>query len=196
MVAVGVIWELPFRSLFVSASVIRLVVSGARVFVSRAYLSLELYRIMGTFTYVSLQLILTGSKLICINKRSIVISLRVVRELPLRVFFMSHAVLWSVICRARVSISRAKCLRRWNCVMRTFSDTRLRVIFTRAESIGTNDRSFMVAVGVIWEPPLGWLHVCEGNVRLILAWAWIMVVRAHIPRGRDCVVWALAYLCF
>jgi hypothetical protein len=110
MVSVGIIGEFPLRSIFMSSSIIRLVVGGSRVFVSWAYLSFKLDSIMRAFTYVCLQLIFSRSKAILINNWTFMISFRVIGEFPLRISFMSHGVLWSVICRARISICRTRCL--------------------------------------------------------------------------------------
>lgn len=135
---------------------------------------------MGAFANSRFQVVISWAESVRACTRSLMISIGIIREFPLRVFLMNNRILWLVIPWPRVSISRAKLLRRRNSVVRALTNGCFHIIISGSKFIRAGDRSIMVAVTVVRELPLWGLHTNESAIGLVMGWAWILVVWADI----------------
>lgn len=177
-------------------SIIWLVISWPWVSIGRIELLWGWNSVVRAFTNSCFHIVLSWAKSVRACARSFMISIGVIREFPLRIFFMNNSIFWLILPGARVSVGRAKLLWRWNSVVRAFANSCFHVVVSWAKSIRASTRSIMIPVTIVRELPLRRLQVSESVIGLILAWSWVLVVWADIPWGRDSVVGAFSNFCF
>ncbi len=135
---------------------------------------------MGAFANSRFQVVISWAESVRACARSLMISIGIIREFPLRIFLMNNRILRLVIPWPRVSSSRAKLLRRRNGVVRALTNGCLHIIISGSEFIRTGERSIMVAVSVVRKLPLWGFHMNESAIGLIMGGAWVLVVWADI----------------
>jgi len=135
---------------------------------------------VGAFTNSCFQVVISWTESVRACARSLMISIGIIREFPLRILFMNYTILRLVIPWPRVSISRAKLLRRRNSVVRALTNGCFHVIISGSEFIRAGARSIMVAVTIVRELPLWGLQVNESAIGLIMGGARVLVVWADI----------------
>lgn len=195
MIPALVIWEFPLRCLFASWWIIRLIVSRARISISRTYLSLQWYCVMRSFTNACLCFIWSWSKLVVINRRSHMVAILIIMDLPLRISFVNLGIIRVVVARAWVFVIRVHYLWWWYSVVRSLSNVSLRLVVSRTEPIRAYNWSFMIAFWVLRELPLWWLHVSKCAVWIVLARTRILIVWTVVPRWRNGIMRTLSDLC-
>ena len=192
MIALSVGWEFPFWVFLMGDSIIWLVISWSWVIVGRIELLWSWYCVLGAFTNSRFHIVVSWAESVRASAWSLMITVGVIREFPLRILFMNYPILWLIMTWARVFVGRTKLLRWWNCIVRAFTNGSFHVIISWSKFVRAGDRSIMVAVTIVRELPLWRLQVNESSIGLIMGWPWILIVWADISWGRDGVVGAVS----
>ena len=192
MIALSVGWEFPFWVFLMGDSIIWLVICWSWVSVGRLVFLRGWYSVMGAFTNSGFHIVVSWAESVRASAWSLMITVGVIREFPLRILFMNHPILWLIMTWARVFVGRTKLLRWWNSIVRAFTNCSFHIIISWSKFVRAIDRSIMVAVKIVRELPLRRLQVNESPIGLIMGWPWVLIVWADISWGRDTVVGALS----
>lgn len=114
--------------------------------------------------------------MVWIYLRTIMISMRVCRELPMRGILVNLSIFWIVVTRTRILIQRTLIQLLTDCVLRSLSQICWKLVLPGSCRVGIGNGSNMSTIGK--RPPRRSL-MCHGIIGIVFGWARVIIVRPH-----------------